>query len=137
MSIKTTPRSRCRIDQRFFLHLLHDTCIAEQCGILDEISQKRLLHAVVDDLYNAKECLDSPAEGLSAFALEADDIRILIRDVTSRSLAAVDELGRGTAPKEGAAIVGAVLEELDQRGCLSIFATHLHEELGILPLNLM
>ena len=80
---------------------------------------------------------DCPAEGLSAFALEADDIRILIRDVTSRSLAAVDELGRGTAPKEGAAIVGAVLEELDQRGCLSIFATHLHEELGILPLNLI
>ena len=33
-----------------------------------------------------------------------------MRDVTSRSLAAVDELGRGTAPKEGAAIVGAVLE---------------------------
>ena len=32
---------------------------------------------------------DCPAEGLSAFALEADDIRILMRDVTSRSLAAV------------------------------------------------
>ena len=48
----------------------------------------------------------------------------------------VDELGRGTAPKEGAAIVGAVLEELDRRGCPSLFATHLHEEIGHLPLML-
>ena len=78
---------------------------------------------------------DCPAEGLSAFALEADDMRILLRDVTPRSLAAVDELGRGTAPREGAAIVGAVLEELDKRGCPSLFATHLQEELCALPLT--
>ena len=79
---------------------------------------------------------DCPAEGLSAFALEADDMRILLRDVTPRSLAAVDELGRGTAPREGAAIVGAVLEELDKRGCPSLFATHLQDELCALPLCL-
>jgi hypothetical protein len=79
---------------------------------------------------------DCPAEGLSAFALEADDMRILLRDVTPRSLAAVDELGRGTAPREGAAIVGAVLEELDKRGCPSVFATHLQDELCALPLSL-
>ena len=71
-----------------------------------------------------------PANGVFMFT------GILMRDVTSRSLAAVDELGRGTAPKEGAAIVGAVLEELDRRGCLSLFATHLHDELHRLPLTL-
>eukprot|EP00944_MAST-04C_sp_MAST-4C-sp1_P014602 g14602.t1 len=73
---------------------------------------------------------DCPSEGLSAFALEADDMRILLRDLTPRSIAAVDELGRGTSPQEGAAIVGAMLEEFDRRGCVSIFATHLHSELS-------
>ena len=73
---------------------------------------------------------DCPSEGLSAFALEADDMRILLRDLTPRSIAAVDELGRGTSPQEGAAIVGAMLEEFDRRGCASIFATHLHMELS-------
>ena len=103
---------------------------------------------------------DCPAEGLSAFALEADDMRILLRDVTPRSLAAIDELGRGTAPRwhaapilssefgrdaeernqcrifderslnlhlvarggrDGAALVGALLEELARRGGPTIF----------------
>eukprot|EP00943_MAST-04B_sp_MAST-4B-sp1_P002579 g2579.t1 len=72
---------------------------------------------------------DCPSEGLSAFALEAGDMRILLRDLTSRSLAAIDELGRGTSPQEGAAIVGAMLEEFDKRKCPSIFATHLQMEL--------
>jgi DNA mismatch repair ATPase MutS len=79
---------------------------------------------------------DCPSEGLSAFALEADDMRILLRDLTPRSLAAIDELGRGTSPQEGAAIVGAMLEEFDQRKCPSIFATHLQMELKKLPLKL-
>ena len=79
---------------------------------------------------------DCPSEGLSAFALEADDMRILLRDLTSRSPAAIDELGRGTSPQEGAAIVGAMLEEFDKRKCPSIFATHLQMELQKFDLNL-
>jgi hypothetical protein len=79
---------------------------------------------------------DCPSEGLSAFALEADDMRILLRDLTSRSLAAIDELGRGTSPQEGAAIVGAMLEEFDKRKCPSIFATHLQMELQKFNLHL-
>ena len=105
------------------------------CGLAAPATTK---HPVprLDGYFLRTNGADCPAEGLSAFALEADDIRILMRDVTPRSLAAVDELGRGTAPREGAAIVGAVLEELDQRGCPCLFATHLHEELESLPLSL-
>lgn len=79
---------------------------------------------------------DCPSEGMSAFALEALDMRILLRDLSPRSLAAVDELGRGTAPEEGAAINGALLEEFDQRGCPCVFATHLQKNLSRLPLQL-
>lgn len=90
----------------------------------------------LDGYFLRTAAADCPAEGLSAFALEADDMRILLRDVTCRSLAAVDELGRGTAPKDGAALVGALLEELDRRGGPTVFATHLQAELAGLPLEL-
>jgi DNA mismatch repair ATPase MutS len=36
---------------------------------------------------------DVPSEGKSAFALEMEDVRIVLRDATSRSIVMVDELG--------------------------------------------
>ena len=45
-------------------------------------------------------------------------------------------LGRGTSPRDGATLAGALLEHLDQLQCLSIFATHLYTELKELPLTL-
>ena len=39
---------------------------------------------------------DAPAEGRSAFAAEVDDVRVLLRDASPRSLACLDEIGRGT-----------------------------------------
>ncbi len=35
--------------------------------------------------------------------------------------------GKGTSARDGAALAGALLEELDRRRCLGVFATHLHE----------
>jgi hypothetical protein len=78
---------------------------------------------------------DAPSEGKSAWALEADEMRALVRDASSRSLVMVDELGRGTSARDGAALAGALLERLDRIGCYGIFATHLHELLD-LPLTL-
>ena len=79
---------------------------------------------------------DSPAEGLSSFAIEADDVRILLRDVTPSSFVAVDEIGRGTSPRDGAAVSGALLEHLDSKRCPVLFSTHFHEQLAKLPLSL-
>jgi DNA mismatch repair ATPase MutS len=47
--------------------------------------------------------------------------------------AQVDELGKGTEVRAGAALAGALLEQLDASGCRGIFATHLH---SLLDLNL-
>lgn len=44
-------------------------------------------------------------------------------DVTEDSLVLVDELGKGTEVRAGAAIAGAMLEKLDSIGCRGIFAT--------------
>lgn len=44
-------------------------------------------------------------------------------DVTEDSLVLVDELGKGTEVRAGAAIAGAMLERLDAIRCRGIFAT--------------
>ena len=65
--------------------------------------------------------------GKSSFEREMDAVAQLFRECTSQSLVLVDELGRGTSSTEGAAIGGAVLDELTDRKMRGVFATHLHE----------
>ncbi len=77
---------------------------------------------------------DIPSEGKSAFAIEMDDMHVVLRDSSSRSLVMVDEIGRGTSSRDGAALAGALLEALGTAGVHGIFATHLHEVLR-LPLH--
>lgn len=50
-------------------------------------------------------------------------LRYVMDDVTQDSLVLVDELGKGTEVRAGAAIAGAMLERLDSIGCRGIFAT--------------
>lgn len=66
-----------------------------------------------DHLFLRTASYDVPSEGKSAFALEMDDVRVLLRDSTSRSLVFLDELGKGTSAREGAALSGALIEALD------------------------
>lgn len=66
-------------------------------------------------------------QGKSAFALEMDDVRVLLRDCTPRSLVLLDEIGKGTSARDGAALSGALLEALDAVPVTAVFATHLHE----------
>jgi len=77
---------------------------------------------------------DIPAEGMSAFAIEMDDMHVVLRDSSSHSLVMVDEIGRGTSSKDGASLAGAILEALGEIGVTGIFSTHLHEVLQ-LPLK--
>ncbi|CAN0393595.1 unnamed protein product, partial [Ectocarpus sp. 13 AM-2016] len=81
-----------------------------------------------DSFFLRTASYDIPAENKSAFALEMDDVRVMLRDSSGRSLALVDELGKGTA------LAGAILEEMDRVSITGIFATHLHE-LFELPLE--
>lgn len=66
-------------------------------------------------------------QGKSAFALEMDDVRVLLRDCTPKSLVLLDEIGKGTSARDGAALSGALLEALDAVPVTAVFATHLHE----------
>lgn len=55
----------------------------------------------------------------------------LLRSCGERSLVFVDEIGRGTSPKDGTSLAGAILEKMSESYMSGMFATHLH---GILKL---
>jgi len=54
----------------------------------------------------------------------------ILNQATSRSLAVLDEIGRGTSTYDGLAIARAVAEHIHNSpklGCKTLFATHYHE----------
>jgi len=67
----------------------------------------------------------SVAENLSTFSAFVKQLREVLAHVDERSLVLLDELGAGTDPDDGAALAQAVLEELAERGALSVASTHL------------
>ena len=62
------------------------------------------------------------------------DVAALMRSCGERSLVFVDELGRGTSPKDGTSLAGAMLEKMAESKMSGMFATHLHG-LVSLPLS--
>ena len=62
---------------------------------------------------------------LSTFSAHLKNLAEILDAATSASLVLVDELGSGTDPLEGAALGGAILEELTRRRTTTIATTHL------------
>jgi hypothetical protein len=87
-----------------------------------------------DNIFVRGASADVPTEQKSAFGAEMGDIAALFRCCTDKSLVFVDELGRGTSPKDGTCLAGAVMEGMAKAGMSGIFATHLHDILT-LPLE--
>jgi DNA mismatch repair protein MutS2 len=67
----------------------------------------------------------SIAASLSTFSAHVKNLGDILARATERSLVLIDELGSGTDPVEGAALGGAVLEDLTRRGAMTIATTHL------------
>jgi len=74
---------------------------------------------------------DAMLAGVSTFLVELQEAAAPLQRGTVNSLVALDELGRGTATADGAAIAGAVLDSLALKtGCRGLFATHYHSLSG-------
>jgi DNA mismatch repair protein MutS2 len=67
----------------------------------------------------------SIAASLSTFSAHVRMLRRVLEEADEASLILLDEIGSGTDPVEGAALAGATLVSLTQRGSLTLATTHL------------
>ncbi len=84
---------------------------------------------IVDRLFTRIGAADNLAGGESTFMVEMKETANIVRQLTDRSLAVLDEIGRGTSTFDGISIAWAVVEYLHDAAMrpLVLFATHYHE----------
>ncbi len=85
---------------------------------------------VVDRIFTRIGATDDLTRGRSTFMVEMEEVAHILKNITSRSLILLDEIGRGTSTFDGLSIAWAVTEFLhDDVPCRpkALFATHYHE----------
>lgn len=98
---------------------------------------------IIHNLFARVTLTDDFEDNLSTFAVEMRDMAFILRNVDGRSMAVIDELGRGTSTKDGLGIAIAISEALIQTRASIWFATHfielarlLADQPGVLNLHL-
>lgn len=98
---------------------------------------------IIHNLFARVGMDDSIESNVSTFAAEMREIAFILRNLEKRSMAIVDELGRGTSTRDGLAIAIAIAEALVNSRALVWFATHfkdlatiLSERNGVICLHL-
>ena len=81
----------------------------------------------MDRIFTRIGASDRILEGKSTFYVEMEETKNVLKFATNRSLAILDELGRGTSTFDGYAIANAVMQYLVRRlNCMTLFSTHYH-----------
>lgn len=93
------------------------------CFIPAEFASFTIIH----NLFSRTSTDDSIEANMSTFSVEMRDIAFILRNINHKSLAIIDELGRGTSTRDGLAIAIAIAEALIQSNALCFFTTHFTE----------
>ncbi|GMH33654.1 hypothetical protein BSKO_01488 [Bryopsis sp. KO-2023] len=109
--------------------LIRQVCLATvlaQVGAFVPAESLRL--SPIDAIFVRMGARDDILSSQSTFFVELSETAAMLRKATKNSLVALDELGRGTATSDGAAIASAVLDHVSRKvGCRGVFATHYHD----------
>ncbi|KAI9053718.1 hypothetical protein LZ554_002669 [Drepanopeziza brunnea f. sp. 'monogermtubi'] len=82
---------------------------------------------IVDRLFSRVGSADDLYRDQSTFMVEMLETAAILRGATRRSFVVMDEIGRGTTPRDGEAVAFAVLRHLwEVNRCRTLFATHFH-----------
>ncbi len=102
--------------------------IMAQMGSFIPAKEARI--GLVDRIFTRVGASDDLSRGRSTFMVEMEECAHILRNVGSRSLILLDEIGRGTSTFDGLSIAWAVAEFLHD-ACparpKTLFATHYHE----------
>ena len=101
--------------------------IMAQIGSFVPAKEARI--GIVDKLFTRVGASDDLASGQSTFMLEMNEVAMILKNATKRSLIIYDEVGRGTSTYDGMSIAKAVVEYTHSKkiGAKTLFATHYHE----------
>lgn len=82
---------------------------------------------VLTQLFARVSMDDSVEANVSTFATEMRETAFILRNIDRRSMAIIDELGRGTSTRDGLAIALAISEVLVESRALVWFVTHFRD----------
>lgn len=127
------PAARCIVltgpnmgGKSTYLRQVALTVLMAQIGSFVPASSAEL--GVVDRIFARLGAADDLHEGESTFMVEMREAASITHNATERSLVLIDEIGRGTATKDGLSLAQAILEWLiSKKRCRTLFATHFHE----------
>ena len=81
----------------------------------------------IDHIFTRIGSDDDMESNSSTFMMEMKEMSFIVQNVTENSLLIIDELGRGTSNVDGTCLAWSCCEELLQRGCFTLFATHFQQ----------
>lgn len=97
------------------------------------VPAKKATIGAVDRIFTRIGASDDLFNDLSTFMVEMVETSNILKNATHKSLAIVDEIGRGTSGKEGLAVAYAAMVHLLQvNRCRTLFATHFGKEIMLL-----
>lgn len=119
----------------FGTNMIGKTSLIRAVGIAVFIAQagfyvpcSKMIYSPYRSIMTRIVCNDNLFKGISTFAMEMIELRIILRDADKRTLVLGDELGASTEHKSAFSIFMATLIELSTRiRCTFLFTTHFYE----------